>query len=322
MLAASLLSLLALVAQVQSTRTAVHIVRVELSGPLDSLVLLTDRGQVRYDHPLSSQEALSVLLPVPAEEARAALQARVSLMGPRDEGGLAMGRARVTAVLPQHPALDELPAQLRARALPVPASGALSIAGATLAALGAVLVWVLRARARAAALVAILATLGVVLVRRDRVAPTIEVLEADARSAVWLARQVSARALPLPPFEQAWSAYTVPASVPLAIEAQGDPAQALLTLLDGLVVVESPWVAPGDLLRAERNDFESLETVYTRQDGVWKAHGPWLRGTALPPAQRIEAPPGWLAAGLPVEGEVWLGRRTSERAESWLRYLR
>jgi hypothetical protein len=81
-------------------------------------------------------------------------------------------------------------------------------------------------------------------------------------------------------------------------------------------------VAPGDLLRAERNDFESLETVYTRQNGVWKAHGPWLRGTALPPAQRIEAPPGWLAAGLPVEGEVWLGRRTSERAESWLRYLR
>ena len=119
--------------------------------------------------------------------------------------------------------------------------------------------------------------------------------------------------------ERPWRAYGVPADTRLELRVAADGG----AVLGGraTLVVEAPWVAPGARLHSGRNDFEPFELVHTRLGGVWQRRGAWPLGADLPPVDETaqQAPAGWLAAGLPMEGDVWLALR---RDGSWLRLVR
>jgi len=74
--------------------------------------------------------------------------------------------------------------------------------------------------------------------------------------------------------------------------------------------------APPELLVTGAS--ESLEAVWVRTPrGEWSAHGPWRRGTPLPPAvPGGAAPPGWLTGALPPGVGILVGRKG---ADGWLR---
>lgn len=306
-------------AQLASPGGAVQAARIELSGPLDSVEFATARGATRVEHPLDAGESVSLVVPLVADDARTAAAARVRIEGPRDDGGAALGRARLADILPQHPALDELPSALRARALPtVEAHGALGPAAWMAAACAAAAVLALRRRPRYAVLVALLGTGAVVWARRPPQPQVVQVLEAGSGE-VWLARSVGAGSVPLPPVEDAWRAFVVPADAPLELRVASDGSAILRGR--GTLVVESPWVAPLERLSSARNDFEDFTLVYTRDAGVWQRRGVWRMGEPLPAVDDTapQAPPGWLAAGLPLDGTVWLAQRG---AGGWLRLVR
>lgn len=315
MIAAALLGLLS---QLESLPGAVQAVRVELSGPLDSVEFSTARGPTRIEHPLQPGELVELVVPLVAEDARSAAAARVRIEGPRDDGGVALGRARLVSVLPAHPALEELPPALRARALPVPQAGGALGPAAWLAALCAgVLALALRNRALVAAAAAVAGAVAVAALRRPIEPQAVEVLEASVGD-VWLARSVGAGVVTLPPVGQPWRAFGVPSEVQLEVRVSADGRAVLRGR--GSLVVEAPWVAPLERPSAAGNQFEDFVLVYTRFDGVWQRRGPWPMGEPLPAVAALEpqAPPGWLAAGLPLHGQVWLAQRSSG---GWLRLV-
>ena len=91
----------------------------------------------------------------------------------------------------------------------------------------------------------------------------------------------------------------------------------------GAWVVERTFPVGLRLLQPEVNTFGDLAEVYVRDAaGAWTAHGPWARGAPLPAAGPAagatsgsnpapaagNAPPGWLAAGLPQGVRVLVAR--------------
>lgn len=314
----------AVLPQSSSSTGVVRAARVELVGPLDSAFLATSVGELKLERSLATGERLEAWVPIPADSDELARAARWRLEGPRDEGGLSLGRARSVLVLEQHPAYDELDPALVARALPKVARAA-PLGGAVLAvacfASALALACAARVRQPLGAVLALAAGLGgaagAFALRGEFEPPQAVVLEALDDTPVWLLRRASLGTLELPELDG-------PLRV-LAPEARG----ALRAWSDlerhrlrgeGVLVAETPWVATLDRLAPEANAFEALTLVHQRSGGVWTAHGDWPLGAALPsaiPGAPASVPP-WLLLGLPPGVEVWLGRRSDG---SWLRWV-
>lgn len=302
----------------------VRAARVVLSGPLESARVSTSVGDLELERPLAAGETLEAWLPLPAESSAEARTARWRVEGPRDEGGLGLGRARTELVLEPHPAFGELDPALAARALPqVARPEPLGAAVVALACFAAALALALVARARhggglaLAALVAAGGAWGAWSLRGAVEPPEVRVLEALDAAPVWLLRRAGSPGLDLQEVDGALRVLAPDARGALRIHSDGERHRLRST---GLLVVESPWVATLERLDPARNEFEPLTLVHRRQSGVWRVHGAWPMGAALPPEVRDAATvlPPWLLAGLPAGVDVWLARRADG---SWLRWV-
>jgi hypothetical protein len=147
--------------------------------------------------------------------------------------------------------------------------------------------------------------------------PEVRVLEALDAAPVWLLRRAGSPGLDLQEVDGALRVLAPDARGALRIHSDGERHRLRST---GLLVVESPWVATLERLDPARNEFEPLTLVHRRQSGVWRVHGAWPMGAALPPEVRDAATvlPPWLLAGLPAGVDVWLARRADG---SWLRWV-
>ncbi len=311
--------------QVPIPSGVVRAARVELVGPLDAARLATSVGELQLERSLAAGETLEAWVPIPADSGAAAREARWRLEGPRDEGGLTLGRARTLLVLDPHPAYGELDPALAARALPPVARAApLGAAVLAVACFAAALALALAVRVRgvlgaALALVVGLAGAGLAWSLRGAIEPAqVRVLEALDAAPVWLLRRAGAKNLELEEVEGPLRVLAPEARSALRIWSDGERHRVRG---EGPLVVETPWVATLERLDPTRNEFEPLTLVQRRQAGVWSVHGNWALGAPLPQqAANGESPtaPPWLMAGLPPGVEVWLARRADG---SWLRWV-
>jgi hypothetical protein len=131
----------------------------------------------------------------------------------------------------------------------------------------------------------------------------------------------------------AWESLTLPleaAPLTLASEPEGAPISVETRLAQpgeialharGAALFAGRIAEPGPGRMAEAGqDCADFEAVWWRADGEWSARGSWKRGQPLPAAQSTEAPPGWLANGLPQGPRVCLAR-TRGPGPRWFRDL-
>jgi len=255
---------------------------------------------------LLAGESREVLLPLPGQP----LDGAPPVISVRPEAG------RVTFLGWESPA-PWTPAftRLARRTRPPVGESALRAGWTALALLGAAALLVLsvRRRPRLALGLGLLAALGVAAAEgaaRDPSHVRLRVLEADGDN--WLLVEGAAGSLECPPLGTL-SLECSPPGAPLEwrVELRGDGARWEARLPAGRL-----WrlgrLDPGvRRLRGKANAWGTLQRTFTRSaSGTWADRGVWEFGAPLPaPVAGVgEAPPGWLASGLPQGREVLVGR--------------
>jgi hypothetical protein len=219
-----------------------------------------------------------------------------------------------------------LPGGLRSRALPpveqpLPVAGALRLAWLAASLL---LVLALRRRPPAALFLGLVAGLGSFVLPLPHVpAIQVRVLEGDADSGRWLEVTGAEARLELPREFLGW------------VRRLPQVGEARLEVREEAGRLRSTFLAPGarvyalrerELHGPTRSDpgTTGFRRVWVRDaGGAWSAHGAWRSPAPLPPAgDQPEAPPGWLAAGLPQGRVVLVGELVGDDDdEGWLRLV-
>ncbi|MCP3917745.1 MAG: hypothetical protein GY711_19550 [bacterium] len=295
--------------------------RVVLEGPTEGVRLeLGPAGATRIESVLLAGERRTVRVPFAS--------------GPREPGAPAstppeVPGARFEGWEPRSGDWAALPAGLRIRSRPVPASERTPGAGlATLSLLvaGGALALGLRRRpalALAAGGLAALAATGVEL-RRDDAAPRpVRVLEGDAEAESWLAVTAATGELELP--ADVFRVETDPVRVELeysvALDGAGERSVRARASRARIVAFE-PFEPGLRRLHSELNAWAACAAAWTREPGEeWVGHGAWGLGERLPGADPLAAaPPGWAVAGLPQGRRVLLAL-AGEAPPEWVRLV-
>jgi len=298
-------------------------VRLEVRGPLDSLVLEcgpSGRTVLTGPFPAGEQRELSVAVPVesplgveglellPLPELRSTGSGSARLLGwsPQQPGG-ALGAAPGLLSRPRPP--------LSRAGAPQPRAGALGLL--LLGVVGALLLGCRKRPALFAGLSLLAGGLAFFLapvVAGDASGPEVLLLEVDPGGGAL--RVEGARD------ELVLDAGRL-AEERLELSPPGGSLE-LLQERDARLRAHAPGrelyrIRPAEVPRLvpAANDWEPLEQAWTRTpDGTWTTRGPWPLGSPLPDARPGDGPPGWLAAGLTPGRGVLLGR--SARG-AWLR---
>ncbi|MBI5363043.1 MAG: hypothetical protein HZA53_07670 [Planctomycetes bacterium] len=299
----------------------------ELVGPLARVELETEAGdRVKLAGELSAGERRRVVLAVPGPERAASVKDRAE---PRarwaQDDEVARGRVRFLRWLPDaDDGLEELPPGLRARSRPPVARDRAAAGLAAACVLAATLAGLFAARRRAAWVLAVGATGGVLaafVVRGSASAlASARVVEGEFGTERWLRVHASAEALILAADE---------------LEAPGrlvvDPPTARLEVEQGLasgcVTVRSArarlfwssWTDAVPTLAFAGNRWRDLELVHARRAGEWSTLGPWKCGAERPAGTPGTPAEGWLLAGLPQGVDVLLARVRDPDGVVWVR---
>jgi hypothetical protein len=147
------------------------------------------------------------------------------------------------------------------------------------------------------------------------------VLEGQEESGAWIEVRSAWEALELPPDATAIVLASEPEAALISVATSlAHPSElALRAPGAALCAIRRSTPGPGRIGEAGQ-DCADFEAVWWRAEGEWTFRGAWSRGQALPPPTNGEAPPGWLANGLPQGPRVCLAR-TAGPNPRWFRDL-
>lgn len=321
MIAAALLVPL-LAAEVPAAQDGIRIAELRLTGPLRE-VTLENAGswRTRVTCDLAPGEVRTVRVPLATSDA------------PRDEPELRLlppdgpGDAVLVALAAGEDPFtwSALPAGLRARswpplrpARPRPDAARLALVAGALC-LGLALGALGRRRTVALAVGALACAAPFVLPARAPAALALRVHEGDAESGEWLRVDGAREILDLRPGALGW-AESLPFARERSFEVTLETGGALRWALSGkgLALYFCEHLSAFESFEPRSNEALALAACWTRDAaGAWTARGAWAVGAPLPPpgAGGGEAPPGWLAAGLPQGVGVLLGRVARDGSE-------
>ncbi|MFN0243855.1 MAG: hypothetical protein ACKVWV_13280 [Planctomycetota bacterium] len=307
-------ALLACVAHAQSNRA--WPAEIEITGPAASIVLsMGDAGRTLVDGALARGETRRLEVHLPAMSASMRFTPTIEF----DARGSSEGRVRFVDWIDRASVTEALPPGLRARARPPVERGRVrpSVSALCLCAAALVLGVSLRRRPRVVAALAIGCAAGVYVLPPDRDLDAIAhatVYEIAGGAPLALRVDASFAWLELPPAGRELAVEVLPVNVPV---------EWRVSLTDGGRKASSPSArfyrlelldAGARRIARDDNEWGPLSEVWTRFDGDWVARGAWNPGTALPAGAARDAPPGWLAAGLPQGVDVLLARARDEDA--------
>jgi hypothetical protein len=138
--------------------------------------------------------------------------------------------------------------------------------------------------------------------------------------APWMERHLGLQELSLEDPSSGYSVRREPNLGRVALHSSLSAGSAWVLSGPGLWIAERPSGLDLGYLSLEGNEWGGLAELWHRSEQGWSYHRSWERGEPLPPVQEGPPPPGWLAAGLPQGGEVWLGRLSSD-PKVWIRQL-
>lgn len=293
--------------------------RWELEGPIEGLTL---SPATQVSATLRAGERAQFLLPVWVESSTALPSAPQVRWNQAEPG---QGKARFLGFDEALPAVAErLPPSLKLRALPhlesVQSPLSLSLFWLLLAAaLATAGLW--RIHRLAATLLSVVAAAWVLIQVRE-LAPSwpVRLVYEGAPGAPWMERHLGFQELKLDDPASGYSVRREPNQGRVALHASLQPGSAWVLSGPGLWIAERPSELELGYLSAASNDWGGLAELWHRSEQGWSYHPAWERGEPLAPAQAGPPAPGWLAAGLPQSGEVWLARLSSD-PKVWIRQL-
>lgn len=295
---------------------------VEIEGPIADIVLdMGASGETRLVGALVAGETrrLSVPLPARAESERFTPAIRSAPLA--DVHAEAQGAVRFVRWLePPASDVERLPPGLRARARPPVARSAAAPSTAALLALAALGLTALglAERARIALLVAVPGAAALWWfepVRSSESAAHVILVEGDSTSPTWLEVEAACDRLEIVPPIGAAQIEVWPQGARLVWRVPLEGGNAFQVFGREVQIYRLSAFEPGDRhVDRRRNHWAAMAETWVREAGEWRAHGSWPLDLALPPAlddggkNGGDAPPGWLASGLPQGPTILVAR--------------
>lgn len=289
---------------------------IEITGPAASIVLsMGDAGRTLVDGELARGETRRLEVPLPATSMSMRFTPTIEF----DARESSEGRVRFVDWIERPSAVEALPTGLRARARPPVERGRVrpSVSALFLCAAALVLGVSLRRRPLVVGGLAIGCAAGAYALPPNRDGDAIAratVYEIASGAPLALRVEASFASLELPPGARELAVEVLPVGVPVewrvSLTDGGRKASSPNARFYRLDLIE---LGARQIVR-DTNEWGSLSEVWTRFDGEWEARGAWNPGSALPVGDSRDAPPGWLAAGLPQGVDVLLARARDEDA--------
>lgn len=331
MIAATLaLALFARAASVQESLQLAE-AKIAVTGPIESVRVVEGRCETTLLGPIADGERFEVLAPVLVGSLAGDPRIEIVGGGPSSSARFAGWNAEFASAAQSW--WDSLSPGLRARPRPsLPGFDPQSLGRAPITALlvlGASLALAAALRRRAAVCIASSAACSAAIVAitlADRPRAThVGVFEGDGTSGQWIYVECSPNSASFEPRRPLRVALEPPdAGVSIEQGILGNQERSgWISAPRARIWKWEPSGAGGKQLEREGNSWDDLAESWVRDDaGVWRAHGTWKVGAALPPAlEGASDPPGWLNPALPMGSSILIAR-LPERAPNLERWVR